>query len=136
MSPAVQYSIFCLAKIYCANLIVLVTDHLNSWHQKLYMVERESNLITYYILQQIKRFYLSNLSHHLAKNTKKHDFKTCKINFKPYGFGTNVKYKKDTPCCHLSNDISLSLFEFIISKLRENYLGLRHSKTALSSSSS
>jgi hypothetical protein len=40
---------FCGTEIYCADLIVLITDHLSRWHQKLYMVEYESNFITYCI---------------------------------------------------------------------------------------
>jgi hypothetical protein len=43
------------------------------------MVEHESNLITYYISQQIKRIYPSNSSHHLAKNTENMSLKLLKF---------------------------------------------------------
>jgi hypothetical protein len=118
----VQYSVFCGAEIYCANLIVLITEHLNRWHQKLYIIEYEYNLITYCISQQIKGFNLSNSSHHIAKNTENVILLLLQLFFKPYGFGTNVRYKKDAPCWHLSNDISFLLFKFIIWELRENHL--------------
>jgi hypothetical protein len=60
---------FCEAKICCANLIVLIATHLNYWYQNLYMIEYESNFITYCISQQMKRFSLSNPSRHLSKYT-------------------------------------------------------------------
>jgi hypothetical protein len=61
-----------------ANLNVLITDHLNRWNQKLY-IDYESNLIIYDISQQIKGFNLSNLSHHVAKNTKNEILKLLKL---------------------------------------------------------
>jgi hypothetical protein len=76
---AVQCCVFCWAEIYYSNFIVLITDHLNRWNQKLYMIEYESNLITYSILQQIKGFHPSNSSHRLAKNTKNVILKLLKL---------------------------------------------------------
>ena len=58
---------FCGAEIYDPNLIILITDDLNHCHQKVYVVEYESNFITYYISQQINRFNPSKSSRHLAK---------------------------------------------------------------------
>jgi hypothetical protein len=57
---AVQCSVLCVAEMYYANIIVLIADHLNRWHQNLYMVEYESNFITYCISQKIKGFNPSN----------------------------------------------------------------------------
>jgi hypothetical protein len=77
------------------------------------MVEHESNLITYYISQQIKRFHPSNSSHHLTKNTENMILKLPKFILNRMDLGQMLDTKKR--CTFLtSNDISFSLFEFII----------------------
>ena len=78
------------AEIYCVNLIVLSSDHLNPWHQKRSMIEFNSNFINYYISQWIKGSNPTISSRCLAKEHRRCNSETSKISFNPLRFGESV----------------------------------------------
>jgi hypothetical protein len=91
---AVQRSVFYGTEILCENRIVLINEHLNLWHKKLYIIDYESNLITYCISQQIKWFNPSNSSHQIAKNTENMILKLLKLVLNHTDLGQMLDTKK------------------------------------------